>query len=84
MAANKAFVDTQVIPALRAAARQTGGRAEIPADLPYPSATHEAAFHLPHYQVPLHRWFGIPESVELVNPGADPADTWELEYPAGY
>ena len=37
----------------------------------------------PAWRGALHRWFGIPESVELLNPGDEPGKGWALEYPAG-
>lgn len=65
---NQRFVETQVIPLLEDAARETSGRVVIPLVPPYPELTYGAAFLLPRYNRSLHDYFGIDPRVKLVNP----------------
>lgn len=82
--ANQEFAATQVWPELERAAHLKDGVVSFPRTLPYPDATHNRAFEVPHYRDQIRRWWGIPDSVDIVNPEAGPDETWDLDYPAGY
>lgn len=82
--ANHEFAATQVWPELERAAHLEDGVVSFPRTLPYPDALHNRAFEVPHYVHQIRRWWGIPASVDLVNPDGDPNETWDLDYPADY